>query len=378
MILKKIVTARGSFKKKLKQLGFYVIRKRAAKKAWNCRHGIVFDKHPDFREPLNKEILKAHRSIWKPFNKNFNDATLKICRSISGTANPLIIPEEIFQADIEPSLNHHPEAHYLAHKSLYNRWFKKGIFPEDLLHLVDGELLDNKYNPLTRKQAEEICDSFSYPVVMKPNRETWGGNDILFVECAEELRRLINSKTNVVIQKKILQHPKLARYHVQSLNTVRVYLYRSVSDNKYHILSSVLRTGNGGPLDNVSAGGLVSRIKEDGLLHGYALDLYGGKFKTHPVSGLPFTGAIPDFEQLKELSMEIAQKLFFLRLVGLDLCYDVSGRWRAIEINTQGHSIRFAQYAGQPFFGEFSEEVIDYCKTHHWAVPEKSVIADTI
>jgi hypothetical protein len=39
-----------------------------------------------------------------------------------------------------------------------------------------------------------------------------------------------------------------------------------------------------------------------------------------------------------------------------------------LEINTKGHSIRFSQYHGYPFFGEFTDEVIEYCKENHWAL----------
>lgn len=365
-MIKTILAWKAPLKKRLKIIGLYILQKRVAKKAWNNRHDIVFDKHPEFNQPLNSELRKKHRAIWEPFNKKFSNATLKICRSISADADPTIIPEEIFQADIEPSLNHYPEAHFLAHKSFYNRWHESGLLPEDLLHVVDGEILDSDLSAITAETATERIESFSYPVVMKPSMETGGGKNIRFVEHPSQLKKLIGDHENAVIQNKIQQHPDLSKYHSTSLNTVRVYLYRSVTDNKYHIINTAFRMGNGGLVDNVTAGGIVSRVKSDGHLHGYALDMYGEKYFRHPVSNLPFTGAIPDFKKLNELSLEIAQKLLLLRVVGLDLCYDKDGKWRLIEINTRSHSIRFAQYAGVPFFGEFTEEVIEYCKKNHW------------
>ena len=371
-MIKKILTGKAPLKNRLKALGLYLYRKRGAKKAWDRRHNIVFGKHPEFKEPLSRELLQKHRSAWEPFNKNFSNDTLKICRSISSITDPMIIPEEIFQADIEPSLNEFNEAHYLAHKSFYSQWYKKGLFPEDLMHVVDGEILDSHYKSISMDTAADLCTSFSYPVVMKPSMETGGGKNIRFVESSSQLLKLIKKHKNAVIQKKILQHPELAKYHDRSLNTVRVYLYRSVTDSKFHIINTVFRMGNGGQLDNVTAGGIVSRVKSDGHLHGYALDMYGQKYINHPVSKQPFTGAIPDFKKLNNLSLEIAQKLFLLRIVGLDLCYDKDGRWRLIEINTRSHSIRFAQYAGVPFFGKYTEEVIEYCKAHHWALPRNN------
>ena len=50
---------------------------------------------------------------------------------------------------------------------------------------------------------------------------------------------------------------------------------------------------------------------------------------------------------------------------------DSDEKWRAVELNLFGQTTRFTQYAGQPFFGEFSEEVIDYCKKNHWALKHR-------
>jgi len=369
MIIKKLITEDDALKNKLKNLVLYLYQRRVAKKAWDKRHQIVFDKHPEFRKRPGNDVLQKHREVWKPFRKYVNDDTLKICSSISGTSNPLIIPEEIFQTDIEPTLNSYPEAHYLAHKSFYNRWFKAGLFPKDLLHIVDGIYLDNGHDVISAGKVSEVIKTFRYPVVMKPNIETWGGKNVQFIKNPDELKLLIRQNKNVVVQERIEQHPELASYNRKSLNTVRVYLYRSVQDNQFHIINTVLRMGNGGIVDNVTAGGLVSRIRKNGRLHGYAVDMYGQKFMKHPVSRLDFDGIIPQFDELKELSKDIAQQLFLLRIIGLDLCLDKNSRWRAIEINTRSHSIRFSQYAGIPFFGPYTEEVIDYCKAHHWAAP---------
>ena len=367
MMMFKHIGNSGGYAGKLKRMLAYYSVRRGAKNTWKKRHRIVFEKHPEYRKALDPSIQKQHRDIWKKFNGSFDEATLKICRSSSGKADPLIIPEEIFQADIEPSLNSHSNAHFLGHKSFYNRYFKPGLFPDNLLHRVDGELLDETYQPIEWDTAADRSKTFSYPVVMKPNIESWGGNNIKFIQNTEELLEQLRKNRNVVVQEKIRQHPGLAKYHEKSLNTVRVYLYRSVTDNRIHIINTVLRMGNGRKVDNVSAGGFVSLINEEGRLHGYGLDKYGEKYSRHPITGRPFKGAIPEFEALKKISVDTAQKLHLLRVVGLDLSLDVTGRWRAIEINTKAHSIRFAQYAGQPFFGQFTNEVIEYCKKNHWA-----------
>ncbi len=88
----------------------------------------------------------------------------------------------------------------------------------------------------------------------------------------------------------------------------------------------------------------------------------------HPDSKQPFFGTISDYKDLITLAKNIAHKIFYARLLSLDLCKDAEGNWRAIETNLFGQTIRFAQYAGQPFFGEFTDEVVEYCKTNHWVL----------
>ena len=113
---------------------------------------------------------------------------------------------------------------------------------------------------------------------------------------------------------------------------------------------------------------LLTLINKNGELNGFSVDKLGGKYDIHPDTKQPFDGPIPDFKDLIMLAKNIAKKIFYSRLLSLDFCKDAEGSWRAIEINLFGQTIRFAQYAGQPFFGEFTDEVVEYCKTNHWVL----------
>lgn len=356
----------STLKENLKRSILYYSKRNGAKKAWNKRHKKVTERHPGYVKPVGKIFESKHLKTWSVLKSKPSLSTLRICSNISGVTDPYLVPEEIFQADIEPTLNRYHEGHIFANKSLYNHWFKCGKFPICFLHSVDGELMDRDLNHLNDEETIRLIKSFEYPVVFKPNTNSYGGNDFNLVENADALQDLIEHGKNFVIQEKLHQHSKLEKYHDQSINTVRVYLYKSFLDNRVHVLNIAQRMGNGGVIDNVAAGGLVSYVNRDGYLHGYALDKYGGRYDKHPITNVTFDQKVPDFDQLKKISLCVAQKLFHIRVVGLDLFYDQSGRWRPLEINTRGHSIRFAQYAGQPFFGEFTEEVIEYCKENHW------------
>jgi hypothetical protein len=123
--------------------------------------------------------------------------------------------------------------------------------------------------------------------------------------------------------------------------------------------------GRGGSLDNETAGGIVCFVWPDGRLNDYAVDKYAGRFDRHPDTGVIFSKAhpLPQTEALWETAMRLGARLPFMRLAGWDFAFDQEQRWRCLEVNLAWHTIRFAQYAGEPFFGEFTEEVRDHCET---------------
>jgi len=363
-----IIRKHSSLREKIKNLGLYLSRRKGARNSWNKRHRIVHKLNPDYYRICEPNVEKEHSDRWSCFSRRINPVTLRITNAISGISDPRIVPEEVFQTDIEPTLNPYKRAHILSNKSYYNRWFRKGLFPEDILHKVNGEYLDASLTSISTDKMRRIAENVDYPIVIKPSIDSYGGHDVRFVNNSTELITLIMAKKNMVVQEKMKQHSSMEKFYDGSLNTVRAYLYKSSTDNRTHFLHAILRVGINGSLDNLSAGGLASYINEKGQLHGYALDRYGTKYIRHPGTGEVFDGCIPDYDNLKSLSIRVAKQVFNARIIGLDLCYDFTGTWRLIEINTQGHSIRLAQYAGFPFFGGFTDEVIDYCKANHWAL----------
>jgi hypothetical protein len=123
--------------------------------------------------------------------------------------------------------------------------------------------------------------------------------------------------------------------------------------------------GRGGSLDNETAGGIVCFLAPDGRLNSYAVDKHAGRFDEHPDSGVRFAeGAIPNCATLWDRARGLGSRLPYMRLAGWDFYLDRTDEWRCLEVNLAWHTIRFAQYAGHPFFGSFTEEVRDYCASH--------------
>ncbi|MCW9706763.1 sugar-transfer associated ATP-grasp domain-containing protein [Fodinibius salsisoli] len=355
-------------KKKMKNSLLYLSRVRGAKKAWDKRYDRVLAANKKYSTPCESQVESDHEKLWSDFRRKADLTTLRVSKNISGVSNPKIIPEDIYVADIEPTLITDKSVDYISIKSFYNRWFPEGIFPKDLFHRIDGQYLDRNLEVSNYNELQRLAKQITYPVILKPNKDTYGGMDINIVNNAEELLSLANKRKNFVVQEKIKQHDFFEKFHPKSLNTIKLFLYKSVKNDQLHILSMALRMGKNGSLDNESAGGVSTFIRDDDSLNGYAVDKLGTKYLEHPNTGAPFDCKIPDLDRLRTLARKIGNKVFFARVFALDACYDNEGNWRIIELNTYGQSIRFAQYGGQPFFGEFTDEVIEHCKENHWAL----------
>lgn len=368
-MIKKILCNKDlSLKDRLKNAILYISRIRGAKRSWDKRHKKVLELNNSYNNSCDTIIESEHQEKWSSFRWQVDKTTLRITKNISGVSDANIVPEDIYVSDIEPSLEIDSSVNYLSNKSFYNRWFKEGNFPEEFLHNLEGQYYNSNLKKITFDKFKSLAKNQTYPVVFKPNWGTYGGKGVKFIESYENLIELSKNKNNFVVQEQIEQHSYFDKFNPVGLNTIRVYLYRSVLDDELHILTMALRMGKDGSLDNETAGGIHTMINFDGSLNGYAVDKYGSKYYEHPNTGYKFNSIIPDYEGLKDLSTKVADKVFLSRVIGLDACLDKNGQWRIIEINTKGHAPRIAQYGGQPFFGEFTDEVIKYCKQNHWAL----------
>ena len=331
--------------------------------AWDRWHKKVFGLHPEYRKPAPREIEREHLRLWRRLRRDVSLDTIRACYGMSGKAAPEIVPEEVYESEIERSLNRSDFAVLWCHKSFYDKWFGKGLFPEIHFQDIDGRLFTGDFEHLDAAGAARLVDSIEYPCVLKPSMGM-AGRDVHFPADRQELRELLATRKNYLVQRRIRPHPWFARYYDRCLNTLRVCVYRSVVDNSMHVLNAAMRMGKGGSLDNLTAGGIVRFIHPDGRLNRFALDNWGERFDTHPDTGMDFSKEelVPEFDALKALALRLADQLYLLRLTSYDFAMDETGTWRPIELNLRLQTIQMAQYAGSPFFGRFTQEVVDHVK----------------
>lgn len=337
-------------------------RSRIIGKLWKARHKKVFNSNGLQRVKLTNYEKKEYLDYWSGLGESVCLDTVELCKSLSGKYSKFIIPEEIFALRIEGFLNKRREVSYLENKSIGYKWFGE-IFPKDYFHKVNGEYLTKDFLVISDIYNYIKNDlKISYPLVLKPNVDTFGGKGVTFINGEEDLLQSLNLFENYVVQEKIIQHPQIDKIN-NSINTVRVCLYKSILNGEIKFLNASIRMGINGGLDNETAGGIVCNISKQGVFNEYAVDKYAKKYFSHPNSNYFFKDEkLEEFDQLVMKAIEVGQKIIGARLLSLDMCLDNEGKWRCLEVNLFGQTIRFAQYAGNPFLGEYTEEIIKLLK----------------
>lgn len=334
-------------------------------RSWKNRHRKAFSHIGDNRKNLSPQEKDDYKNYWKRINKKINTDTVELVKSLTGRYNRLIVPEELFVLNIEPFLNPRKEVAFLENKNIYNKWFGQGLFPKDYFHKINGKFYTPDFNTIENIQDFIKSITITYPIVCKPSCDTYGGTGVKFVSNQQELTSLLEAYSNFIVQEKISQSNLINSLNEGSINTIRVCLLRRPINGEIVVLNSSIRMGVGGSLDNETAGGIVCNINEQGVLNKYAVDKNAYKFLSHPDSKVVFENyKVPYYDELLKTSKAIATKIVTANLFSLDMCLDSENKWRCIEVNLLGQTIRFSQYAGNPFFREYTDEIIEHIKNY--------------
>jgi hypothetical protein len=167
-------------------------------------------------------------------------------------------------------------------------------------------------------------------------------------------------KKNYIIQERVIQHEAYAKFHPNSLNSVRVNIYRSVKSEEIHVLNCFYKMGRWGQIvDNASTGGLWILANENGKLADFAISKEGKIWK-HPDTGLSFKNLIlPFIPQIRNTAIRAAQNFPSHRDLAFDVGIDINGAPKVLEVNLQ--RIGDPQYVSGPLFKSYTDEVKEYC-----------------
>ena len=168
-----------------------------------------------------------------------------------------------------------------------------------------------------------------------------------------------------VLQAGVEQSDFMNRLCKTSVNTIRVAIYRSVHTERVHVLAAIIRVGKDGSyVDNAHAGGMFVGIDVNtGILGKRLYTQYGDEAKLW--NGVDYEKTemqIPIWDKVIEFAQMVGCRLHHHRLVALDIALAHDNTPVLIEYNLRSYSYWLFMYTGQKPLGEYTDEIVEYCK----------------
>lgn len=323
------------------------------------------------KEKLSKEEIVAIKRVWDALKVPYSCKWFVFFKKYTGGFSPFYVPHEIFSGVIERALNPILYANCMRHKGILDKFIDKKYLPYIIVNRMAGNIYDNHGNLISNNEAYQLL-SVENEIVVKHSIDSGGGNGVRFIslvnKSVHEKEVLLNGILNennldLVIQRVIKQHWDFARFNDTSVNTVRLISLNL--NGRISILSSCLRMGaKGSRVDNFNAGGFLIGIKPEGQLYSYAINGDYKKFLNAP-QGVKFDQCqLRYYSLIKEKAVEWHSKMPFVKLISWDFTVDTDENIKVIEINLDSQQIKSHQIYNGPFFGDRTEEVIEYVKNH--------------
>lgn len=320
----------------------------------------------------------AYLELWSALSKHVDPYSYRFFRHFCGDT-PRIVPEDIGHSIIEDVLCPSAYRGVYSDKNLFPLIVGKENLPWTIIHRINGGcLLDSDFHPIDKDVLSYLSSIGS--VILKPainscsgqgiKKFTRRGDGFFSVDKGVALTKeyLLSYGDDFCLQEAIEQHSFLNQLCPSAVNTIRICLYKSVKNDESIVTSSVLRVGKAGKyVDNAHSGGYFAGVdKMTGELSKYVMDQYGNRIEEW--NGINYAKnqlVIPNWDRVLSFARTIGDKILHHRLIALDIALDKDGNPILIEYNLGMFSYWLFMYTNQEVFGEYTDEVIDYCKKQY-------------
>jgi len=358
-------------------------------KFWNICLALVYDrqyrtlyKNSGKGYKASKQEINEYKKKWSVLQKKVNPIYYKL---FSNYVRPDVnfLPEDITHNVIESLLNPPRHRIYYEDKNMFDKILEDlpDACPKTLLRRIDKFYYTSLYQPIydvDNSSLESYLNGY-VRIVVKETLDSCSGQGVRFFQLDNGLWKDCNNGAlltvsylneimgdNYIIQEALEQAEFMKSFNSSSVNTFRLLTYRSISDNKVHVLNAILRIGKKGSLvDNAHQGGGVIGVSLEGHLNHFLTDQYG--LRHTEFNGIDFSKqdfVIPCWDIIKEFASQLAERVLYNRIINLDIMLDESMKPRLIEYNLRGMSIWLYQFNNCACFREYTDEIIDYCCQH--------------
>ena len=322
-------------------------------RGWDWR--LKRSKSNKFRK-LNRGEKKSVKKFWNSYGKKVSSDWCAYFSYGNGIVDPRYLPIGLYRSEIGSKLG----LPYIDDKNMYNIIYNTKQ-PKTIARVQNGDFQSESYNIISLDDVVKRCRE-SKNVIVKISRGSSCGKGIFFWDdkkTDKDLIALLQEHKNLIIQEVVKQHEFLSSIHPESLNTLRIVTL--MIDGKVVLLRSLLRMGrNSSKVDNFSAGGVICAIDENGFFHDKAVQSNQEVLDRHP-SGFVFSGKrIPSFDKVVNDAKRLHEKMSQFKIVHWDYSISEEGEPILIETNLPLGQMDMHQLNTGPFFGEYTERVLDY------------------
>ncbi len=322
---------------------------------------------------ISQTVVEQHLKKWKALGNKPNTKWIKVYSSLNSIESPDYVTEADYYSKVEPLLNNSLFSESYSDKNFYHKIIPIEYLPKVIIRNINGALYDEQYLPINYASAISSINVYE-KLIIKKTIESGGGKDVMLLikteigwvdnnnKAIDIGNLLIEFSNNHNIQEYIRQFDYFAMFNSSSVNTIRLYTYKSVISNEVSVVNAVLRIGKQGSfVDNQASGGISVGIDlNSGKINTFAVDKLGRLFFDSNGYQFKEAPAIPLFQKMKETAIEIAHNFPYHKLLGFDICLDVDGKLKIIEVNNRNIEINFHQMNNGPLFGKFTDEIINY------------------
>lgn len=342
------------------------------------RYSTQFKKYEKLQNIPNRKCEGEDEYIkkWKPLSSRVEPYSYRFFSHYCGNT-PNIVPEDIGHLYIEEVLNPLRYRAVYSDKNLFPEILGRESCPLTILCRVNGsEILDGNFN-IIRSDIDNYLLGVQ-ELILKPSIDSSSGRGIIkftksrgaYVSVDDGVCLtsdfLLNYSKDFCLQEAVRQHEFMNRLCPTSVNTIRLGVYRSVSNESVNVLASIIRVGKDGSfVDNAHAGGMFVGVNvKTGVLGKFVIDQYGNKKDIW--NGLDYTKeqlVVPNWSEVISFAKKVGGKIHHHRLIAMDIALDEFCSPKLIEYNIGSFSYWLFQYTGQEVFGEFTDEIINHCKS---------------
>lgn len=325
---------------------------------------------------IDEDFVSQVQEHWRNNYGKTIDPSLHIAfMNLTGRKDKRMIPGKIMRKEILPIFNDYDMSIFYKDKNLYDILVNPPRSAETVVKNINGTYFDANNNSIDTQTASKKLINSDTDLIIKPSRSN-NGNGVVKLNVKGKKIFLDGEVINIyhleeiysenfIVQKAIRQHPTMAAPHPSSVNTLRMVTFRWKGEIRY--LLAFARFGSNNDIrDNAGvdtgADGIRLGLTETGKFFNVALSKHGQTYTHHPTTGFCFADLdpIPNFEEYKQFVKDCHKNILHLDIISWDVVVGFDGKPIFLEANFAGTTPFYQLAAQRPFFGDLTDEVLQY------------------